>query len=738
MKKRKSTTAPPPSGPPPLPLVQQVARGLLLALAVALPLVAGKLADWQTGLVALVALLAAGLLVAGSLRPAGQGWDARRPEDWALAAFLALETVAVFWAPYAHGALLAVVQLLSYALCFWLARRLLAGAPWGDLLAGALTLGGSIVALLALREYLETWRSSGATDWRVFAGFFDPNLVAAYLLVALPAGVALLAKYWRAPVGTPLIPPPAGHRRDAGATGNPTGSPTELHHLLRPLALAAVVLMAVALPLTGSKGGALGAVAAALTFGWMAAAPGTPAGRRLRRWVLVLVVAAIALGLLAPPLRSRVAAAFTTQSNSTMFRYYTWIGMVKMIRARPLEGFGPGSFPYAYLPYAEAGFTRLGHETFLEVATEAGLPALAAFLALWALLLRDLRRRLSSEPPPRPSPRLRGQEGAGGEARLLPCAALAAVAGFLVHNLVDYSWYCPAVAASVFLLAGAALGSAVEVSGQTRRRWAVDRVLLFLVAGVALTVLLALFLTAQVRQAAAQAALDAGDPAGAVAAAQGALSLDPVDAESWEALAAGYEYQSAFPQAILARLQEARLRPTDPTNWRRLALLYGEENDTADALPTIARALRHNPRYVLGLADQARLAQQAGRPDLEAASWQQLADLYDTPFRKYAALYMADPTYLYAFDYFARRAEGQGDHPRALDYRRKMAPLLEEVLTQPPFEIALMRKVALLAEGDLENFGLMLPPTVQALRASGEKADAEEAGKLEKAGHTQN
>ena len=731
MKKRKSTTPPPPSGPPPLPLAQQIARGLLPALAVALPLVGGKMTDWQTGLLALVTLLAAGLLVVGSLCPGGRGWEPPRPEDWALAAFLTLEAAAVFWAPYIHGALLALLQLLSYALCFWLARRLLAGAPWGDVLAGALALGGSIVALIALREYLETWRSSGYTEWRVFATFFDPNLVAAYLIVSLPAGVALLAKYWR-PAGAPLPAPPAGHRRDAGATQ----TAPEAYRIIRPLALTAVVLMAVALPLTGSKGGALGAIAAALTFGWTAAAPGTPAGRRLRRWVAVLVVAVVALGLLAPPLRSRAVAAFTTQSNSTMFRYYTWRGMVKMIRARPLQGFGPGSFPYAYLPYAEAGFTRLGHESFLEAATEAGLPALAVFLALWVLLIGDLRKRLrktSFPPPPLPSARDVRREGVGGEARLLPCAALSALAGFLVHNLVDYSWYCPAVAASLFLLLGAGLASPLRPAPEASPRRARRQALLFLGGMGALTVMLALFLTAQARQAAAQVALDTGDPAGAVQAAQGALALDPPDAESLETLAAAYEYESNLPEAVHARLQEAQLRPTDPTNWRRLALLYGREHDLASALPAVAHALQLNSHYVLALADQARLAAQAGRPDLETASWQQLADLYDTPFRKFAALELADPTYLFAFDYLAQRAEKQGDARRALDYRRQMAPILEEVLTLHPWDIAVMNQVALLHPGDLDNLRLMVDPTIKALRASGEKADGDEAGELEKA-----
>jgi tetratricopeptide (TPR) repeat protein/O-antigen ligase len=742
---------------------------LLLALAVALPLIGGKLADWQTGLVALVAVLAAGSFVVGSLRRGGRGWGPRQAEDWALAALVALMAAAVFWAPYLHAALLAVLQVLSYALCFWVARAVLGGGRWGDALAGALALGGSMVALIALREYLATWRTGGPSEWRVFATFFNPNLVAGYLLVCLPAGVALVGRYWRGDPGAarPGLPPVATVSRDKprkrdGRDARPT---RERHpaperrrdtgdngNWVRPLALTAVVLMALALPLTGSKGGALGAVGAAIAFGWTFAPVGSVAGRRMRRWVLVLVAGVVALGLVAPPLRSRVVAAFSTQSNSTMFRYYTWAGMVRMIGARPLQGFGTGSFQWAYPPYAETGFTRLGHESYLQVATEAGLPALAAFLAVWVLLARGLGRRLGEASPPLAPLSLRER---GGEAspscpplpaaeramdRLLPGAALAAMVGFVVHNLVDYSWYCPAVAVSLFLLAGAATGDGkADKAGVIQPR--ASRAAAALAGLGALALVLVVFLVAQVRQAASQGAYRAGDLQAAVQAARSALALDPWDAESWDALAVAYyplppvlgRGPADLQQAIEARRQEARVCPTDPTNWRRLGLLYGEAHDLRAGLEALSRALAYNPNYVLGLADQARLAEQAGQLDLAAAAWERLAALYDTPVRKYAALELPDPTYLYAWDYLARQAESRGERPRALEYRRRMAPLLEQVLTLPPWEVALMESVAMIRRGDLESFRLMAAQTAAALRATGEKADAEEAGKLEKA-----
>ena len=372
-----------------------------------------------------------------------------------------------------------------------------------------------------------------------------------------------------------------------------------------------------------------------------------------------------------------------------------------------------------------AGFTRLGHQSYLQVATETGLPGLVAFLALWALLIRALLRRL----------RVPEVE------RWVPCAALAALAGFLVHNLVDYTWYCPAIAASLFLLLGA--GCAAQVAfdrgaspGVPRCRRAGALVGLGL-----LTVVLSVFLAAQTRQIESSNAYSAGDLNGAVQAARGALAVDPWDAESWDALAvARYPLPPALgrgladlQEAIDARMQEARVRPTDPTTWRRLALLYGERRDYGTALECLGRALDLNPNYVLAWADRARLAGLAGRPDLVASSWQRVAALYDTPVRRFAALEYPDATYLYAFDYLAQQAERQGDGAAALDYRRKLVPMLTGILALPQLQLMMMQNILLLQPGDLDNLRLMAYHTVDALRATGNPADANLAGQLDQA-----
>src|SRR5690606_34445213 len=146
----------------------------------------------------------------------------------------------------------------------------------------------------------------------------------------------------------------------------------------------------------------------------------------------------------------------TAQSNSAIFRWYTWVGTAEMIRERPLLGYGPGTFEYAYPQHAIVGFTRMAHQTPLQIAAEAGVPALLLALAAVAMIAR---RRIAG---------LRS-----GGMRALECAAaLAALAAVGVHNLADYTWYVPAVGMSLAAILGLGLASSAEeapAAGRARR-----------------------------------------------------------------------------------------------------------------------------------------------------------------------------------------------------------------------------------------------------------------------------
>ncbi|TVR84327.1 MAG: O-antigen ligase domain-containing protein [Rhodospirillales bacterium] len=91
-------------------------------------------------------------------------------------------------------------------------------------------------------------------------------------------------------------------------------------------------------------------------------------------------------------------------SESLLWRQENWAAAVNMILSHPLFGVGIDHSPTVardYLPLGASAHnyidTAVPHNIFLQLAAEAGLPALAAFLVLWVLAFRALWRAASVE-----------------------------------------------------------------------------------------------------------------------------------------------------------------------------------------------------------------------------------------------------------------------------------------------------------------------------------------------------
>lgn len=105
---------------------------------------------------------------------------------------------------------------------------------------------------------------------------------------------------------------------------------------------------------------------------------------------------------------SRIA---TYQQLST-YRLGAWAAALEMIRVQPLTGFGPGSYARLSQPYRLAAELRLherltppptanafvvAHQDYLQLAAEAGVPALSAVLVALGVLLSQLLQRARSQ-----------------------------------------------------------------------------------------------------------------------------------------------------------------------------------------------------------------------------------------------------------------------------------------------------------------------------------------------------
>ena len=141
----------------------------------------------------------------------------------------------------------------------------------------------------------------------------------------------------------------------------------------------------------------------------------------------------LAVAYLAAPslVRRRVSLAFHPKDEPALaIRLEMWGVGLRMIRAHPWAGVGPGNIPLVYTQYLPPGTTPIFgyhahlHDNFLQMAAERGLPCLAAWvwfmLALGWHTLR-IRRRLSS-------------------LRWVADAAFAAWLAFIVEGLFEFNF----------------------------------------------------------------------------------------------------------------------------------------------------------------------------------------------------------------------------------------------------------------------------------------------------------
>jgi len=180
-----------------------------------------------------------------------------------------------------------------------------------------------------------------------------------------------------------------------------------------------------------------GLVATYTRGAWIGFAAGAvsllPTERRGR--LLIVVGLALLLGAAAVgpyELRNRVRHMFDPGESGIVERRYMWQSGLTMWRERPLLGWGPGGVKREYSRYAlpEAFKKRTGHvhNTPLQILVERGIPGLAAWLAIWIAFYGQaisLLRRLDP--------------GSTRE-RALVVGSIAAVTGFLVGGLSEYSF----------------------------------------------------------------------------------------------------------------------------------------------------------------------------------------------------------------------------------------------------------------------------------------------------------
>jgi hypothetical protein len=297
------------------------------------------------------------------------------------------------WSAFVRGALdLVVVPLL-----LWLAvRTLVATDDERQRVLAALFTGGVLAALVGLAAWLGGRGAEVDGVRRLVGPHFSANHTALYLGRSLFLGLALIITL----------------RRRPGIA-------------LQSVTWVAVLLVAVALVLTGSRGALLlGApVGLAVLTGFVLAwRPTLHRWLRLHRHRISLVAAGV--GVLALLVMSWQQTRLANV-ETIVLRLEVWRAALALWRDHFWAGVGPGGFFWRYPAYLRAGAVEVDqlhpHNVWLEVTTTWGVLGLAWLVLSGAALLKALR----------------GQHKMGGVSAWVVVGAVAGLAAGLAHAQTD-------------------------------------------------------------------------------------------------------------------------------------------------------------------------------------------------------------------------------------------------------------------------------------------------------------
>lgn len=520
-------------------------------------------------------------------------------------------------------------------------------------------ISASLIGLRGCTEYLLN-ALGGVPNWRVFATFFNPNLLAGYLAMIAPLTMGALLMLGRE------LPEP---RRRVYAA----------------LLAVALWLQLSALALTASRLGMLSFLGAAGVFMFVAGAWKLLSRDFVMRLIVVGVLLMGVFWLSTPATQRLTPQAATQDVHSGAFRIETWKGTARAALANPIFGVGTGAFEWQYPRYAQVGYTRSTHNTYLEIAAESGLPALLLLLTTAIGWLARAAQREQSPDPNRPMPRVM-------DWRPMRAGVLAGVVGAALHNAVDSDLQAFANLFTLCALLG--LGLALAVDGVfTIPIRAIERRGTALAAGLTIAVALAAFglgewyanqgryetLVSHVPQASEFYSL--------------ARRFDSTNPDYLMDAGELYYALGRRETAFELMTRSVKLKPS-PRNLYRLGLYYEREGDTEKARAQYEAALERDPHSLPALLKLARMAQpDPDNPRLSEEAkryYERVVEIQNSPYGRIRAVpEIVETAYGFAHLALARHYRAQGETVKAQGhYEQALAVFRNYREVTYPFNLA--------------------------------------------------
>jgi putative inorganic carbon (hco3(-)) transporter len=372
----------------------------------------------STGLIGLLLFAASGYLFLVII--ADNNKFLATPIHLLLLLYWGISVIATAFSPVKTEALSGLIKLTLYLLLFALFSLVFQSEKLKNWIITVFLHVSLLVSGYGVRQQfvgvkqLATWNdptSLLANETRVYSYLGNPNLLAAYLLPAIALSLAAIF-IWRG-------------------------------YLPKALAITMVIVNTACLFFTDSRGGWLGMVGIigvlllGLRYWYNEYLPSF-----WQKWLLPIVLGSLGIVLViglifVEPLRLRILSIFAgRQDSSNNFRINVWSSVIEMIKDRPIIGIGPGNkaFNTIYPLYMKQNYTALSaYSIYLETAVETGLIGLSCFLWIILVTINQVFIKLKSA--------FESKDKQG----LWLMAALAAIAGLMIHGFFDTVWYRPQV-----------------------------------------------------------------------------------------------------------------------------------------------------------------------------------------------------------------------------------------------------------------------------------------------------